>query len=125
MRSMQDIFVEVTQRLAAQGCHSADEIGVHCLLRASETVRDPVGWLIPDRLWSPDLEGLSVGNRGILRVLQRAGIPIMSPGYISLISDLQRMHDDAMPYEWPRELAVIAAGHSLDGAVIVRAFRNG
>jgi hypothetical protein len=88
------------------------------------------GPFIPDELYSPDLEGVTVPDNtdkasrfGLLakqvklcRVLEQGGV--QGPEAFNLLARIQVVHDVHEPDQWRLLLGEIAADYKLDAAVI-------
>lgn len=118
----QEIFDTVARHLHKQGKRagkydndSRDEADFRCLYRGPEGTKCAVGCLIPDELYDPNIEGLSVSD--IKDVLLKAGI-----GAFALLGQLQNVHDTAWSWEQPgglcNRLTAVAKDYGLNAAVI-------
>lgn len=91
----QEIFDKVTKHLLTQKI--AAMVGTGCAYRAGAR-SCAVGALIPDDLYTPEIEGKSVGSsingQQLASVLIQAGF---TSDQFSLLRDLQRVHDRLMP----------------------------
>ena len=95
-KSLQEIFQTVESHLLAQNAKSTE--GGVCRYRTSTGLMCAVGCLIPDELYSEDLECFSVDfpKRGY------------AEPKLKLTYELQRVHDDFDPEDWRAILNSIA-----------------
>lgn len=106
----QEIYNTVRDHLLAQG-KPATIKGV-CAYRGDDGLKCAVGCLIPDELYSRDLEGQSVQSTDVFKVLTRAGV-VESTEQASLLTRLQYVHDVYEPEEWASRLRTVAADFGL------------
>ncbi len=114
----QQIFDTVARHLHQQRGRSVD--GVQCLYRGPGDLKCAVGCLIPDELYTPDMEGhpiiILLGRNKDLRNLFGTGV--------MLLSSLQTTHDAVNNWNTdnrfarPNELRVIAHTYKLNPVVI-------
>lgn len=117
----QEVFDFVVHALREQGVPSIDTSDFRCQYRAmtesGRTLKCAVGHLIPDDLYSPDLESLSPDNTVMQRVLARLELT----EHTELLTDLQRAHDESAFLYDPNWLKIflddarkVAEKHGLD-----------
>jgi hypothetical protein len=106
----QEIFDRVSAHLLQQNKPAME--GGKCCYRTSEGLSCAVGCLIAPEVYSEGLEGQGVVALDLRAALRDSGI---EPTYktITLLSDLQNLHDATPPQDWPAELPKIAAHHGL------------
>ena len=116
----QEIFDTVLAHLRAQGVASVGDgpIGcLTCMYRTPSGLMCAVGCLIPDEIYTPDMEG-----EDAYYVVRRYLIPAGLIGDESdpLLADLQWAHDTRMPREpaqsladWEQHMSAIASRHGL------------
>lgn len=97
----QEIFDKVKEH-ALQGMRSV-ELGC-CMYRGLEGRKCFVGVLIPDELYDSSFEGKQVS------MLPKGVLPACS---ISLLQDLQRIHDTRDVEEWPKAFDKLATHRGL------------
>lgn len=96
MRTAQEIFDTAVNHLRQQGKLALSEDGKTCAYRGHDNTMCPVGALIPDESYSPDMEGKNI------RELLRLGL-IPSPlkeeftKNLHLLDRLQYIHDIRQP----------------------------
>ncbi|MGF6792730.1 hypothetical protein [Paraburkholderia sp. 35.1] len=116
----QDVFDIVAWQLLRQNGQSMAHESARCRYRAPDGKRCAVGWLIPDDVYSPRLEHLGV--RDVAAILCKTDHGIRFAEFLcrhmSLLRDLQGMHDARAPAEWPAALREIARGYGLRETVI-------
>lgn len=104
----QEIFTTVVTHLRGQGT-KAQTPQLGCVYRGPHNTKCAVGCLIPDALYTPNMEGTVVGC-----------LPDKFPalGFLSehldLLHDLQVMHDDSNVEEWECRLESIANAYTLE-----------
>ena len=86
----QAIFNKVVQHLRAQKSQAIDVLG--CLYRTEDGKKCAIGCLIPDELYTPNIERLGVRSLPVA-FLQKC-IPGYSPDDEGLLARLQRVHDN-------------------------------
>ena len=104
----QEIFDKVVTHLITQGERSISKLD-NCLYKALNGLKCAVGCLIPDEEYSSDMEGQcaeALYNRGVLDFLG-SGIEV------SLLGDLQKLHDEKLPPTWKEGLLLLAEKYSL------------
>lgn len=101
--SAQDVFNQVAQHLLDQRQQCTDTVGM-CRYRYGNMMC-AAGCLMTDDEYSPAFEccswhGLMVAGK----------VPKV---HENLIQDLQELHDDCQPEDWPKRLELIAHRHGL------------
>ena len=103
--------------------------GEHCLYRGPEGRKCAVGILIPDEAYNPewdhyipfrglydtevlDSEGDSPSAEGLVRA------SVFPEHLTTLLMDLQKIHDQAEPRDWRRQLEIVAGEHKLNTAAM-------
>lgn len=73
------------------------------MYRGPEGRKCAVGHLLPDELYRPSMEGMSVGYcpRVLQEALLRAGIDMRASQTKALVQQMQTIHDDYHPSEYP------------------------
>lgn len=112
MKSRQQTFDKVVSHLRAQGRQACCSSG-SCMYRAPDGSRCAAGILIADEHYSPALEGRNSSTPEVIRALVDSGV---SEGDLSLVDDLQAVHDGCTPQHWEGELARVARVHRLEYA---------
>lgn len=110
----QEIFDAVLQHARRQKvpAENADRV---CQYRAPDGKRCFIGALIPDELYTPKIEGLEIHDvlRRFPRIREFFGIDEQQMTTLTLLSRLQRIHDDRDPEDWEIELKWLANDLSL------------
>lgn len=106
--------------------------------KTPDGLRDPIGWLIPDHLYSPDMEGYSFkgpdtwkqydSNGGLAKLkaaLLDKGVYADDEKVMRMLTDLQHVHDNNEPEFWPDRFRALArtwrvADFMLDHAMSMR-----
>lgn len=127
--TLQAIYDRVKTHLLTQMQQSRNEpeqgMTGKCMYRGVDGLKCAVGCLIPDALYSPDLDNAPAQStsihsfRPVQQVLVRAGVmPAEAVGsichpYMRLLVDLQPVHDSVRPDQWYERLATVASDHHL------------
>jgi hypothetical protein len=119
--TLQEVFDTAAMHMLQQG-EAAKNTSGNCFYRSPNGCRCPVGWLIPDNLYRPDLEGNIVRSLSIESVLTSAGVlPIRMQGdyerYMDLLVELQQIHDNREPRQWKSYLISLAQRFNLEEIV--------
>ena len=121
----QDIFNFVATHLMTQGTKSMCLDGRNCGYRGTNNQKCAAGCLIEDKHYSPQFEGKGVSTPMVWEAIERsigrkidgsdipAGEEPKSFSELSLIRDLQRIHDGVYLGRWKTELVHLAASYSL------------
>lgn len=106
----QEVFDKVTSHLLTQNKPSEDEDKENCLYRSSEGLKCAIGCLIPDELYTPKLEGITVDHlpENILNF-----IGIESKEDLHFMKSLQVIHDFCHVIRWKSELKKFASEYGL------------
>lgn len=113
----QEIFTKVKNHLLTQNARSIDDgsidddIGM-CRYRGSNGLMCAVGCLIPDDMYDPSMEGVSVD--AIRQDNEALDEYLGSYSTINLLTDLQHLHDRRAVGSWPEELRRIAKLYDLN-----------
>ncbi len=109
----QELFDRVATHLLTQGKRSVVREGCEeeCRYRDLDGLKCAIGCLIPDDMYSENLEGKNPGN---IEVIKATGI---SYDQVSLAKRLQAIHDSYQPKYWRTELREIAAAWGISAAV--------
>ncbi len=135
----QEIFDRVATHLLKQGrkatelaaiSHGGDSM-LRCRYRTDDGLRCAVGCLIPDEVYTPAIEGVTVFEvaekliptdaRAVflfLSALESSGIDHNDGALMSLLQSLQELHDASEPEAWPEELAKLAHRRNLSPAAL-------
>ncbi len=108
--TQQEIFDKVKTHLLTQNAKAEVEMGF-CLYRHPKGLMCAAGCLISDEEYSPEMEGNN--------------FPMLFPKFfsedhplfphITLIRNLQKVHDDLNPPAWPEALTNVANSYNLKG----------
>lgn len=117
MLSKQEIFIKVRDHLLAQNKRALKVVSVTgeqlCQYRAPDGSTCAAGCLIKDEFYSSVLEGEGVHTRIVSDALSLSGVDMSDRETLSLVSDLQGLHDTSYPDEWAGGLAHLAQRHNL------------
>lgn len=102
LKDNQQAFDLVVKHLNKQRRRAQNENG-SCRYRASDGKKCAVGCLIPDSLYSPDIEG-----KGIWELIEDSGFSTYYPALaehfknvdVKMLDDLQVMHDNFPVEDW-------------------------
>ena len=117
MKPEQAIFNTVVKHLLTQNKKSMDSTGGAmrreiCAYRGEGGLKCAVGCLIPDELYTPNMEGVDAlwiaTDHPELKV-----VPAFDEAYRALLGDLQTVHDCNPPELWPRVLSELAVEYEL------------
>ena len=111
----QQIFDRATEHLRQQRAQSIDPVTSVCRYRGPDGLKCAVGVLIPDELYSPEMEGLLADE-----VVKRhpALASLFSADSPSLLNSLQHVHDFWALKDWEEGFAEIAKEHRLESSLI-------
>ena len=101
----QEAFDKVCKHLLTQ--MKPSKLGPRCRYRGPEGTMCAIGCLIPDDEYNVDFEGHNIG--GI-----RSSVKSLRELELSLLCDLQSVHDDFDVSAWKSELKRIANDYQLD-----------
>lgn len=110
---IQDVFTEVSDHLIHQGVKCRRYVGekeFDAYYGANGT-RCAVGCLIPDHLYSEDIEGKSLLCPEVTKCL---GDLAMDENIMCLLADLQDLHDNVPVNLWPQRLTDVAYEYDLE-----------
>jgi len=113
MPTKQETFDTVARHLLTQKAQSLlDDVGKTCAYRGTNGLKCAVGALLPDELYHPSLEGTAAASRPVRPLLEQLGhCPL-------LCEELQSIHDNFEPANWPERLETLAVEHGISTAVI-------
>ena len=114
----QEIFDKVARHLLVQNAQSmfANDSNL-CTYRGGGGRMCAVGCLIPDELYHEGLEGMGVFQ--VQGTLEAALGPVDVTG-LDMLHDLQTLHDQECPEDWPEGLREIAVSYGLSSQVVDR-----
>lgn len=112
--TLQEIFTISATHLLKQRERSEHDTGM-CAYRGQNGLMCAVGVLIPDSCYSPHLEGLPATDPEVMGALVSAGvIDSTTPcAQLSLLSELQVIHDNFGPETWESHLQDLANAYGL------------
>jgi hypothetical protein len=116
MKTLDEIFATVRSHLLAQRAVSEDE-GGSCRLRGCDGRRCAIGILIDDAHYSDRLEGLGIGyytagqDGPLLRALAMSGVNAYEWRVVTLLQELEEVHDGGDVGQWPALLDDLASRH--------------
>jgi hypothetical protein len=132
MMTNQEVFDKVAIHLLTQNKKSihpksSGNIGT-CLYRGPDGLKCAVGAMIPDELYSPTFEGLTISDLAALdssenTTTRNRAIKLMEYFRkehisIALLRSLQSVHDRYSPVDWPYELSREAKMYELHDRII-------
>ena len=104
--TLQEIFNKVATHLLTQKVKSfGSDAG--CLYRGPNGTSCAVGCLIKEEHYDPEIEGEAAVAIPVRLALSASGIPTTDET-LSLLSELQLLHDESQPEAWPTDLAELA-----------------
>ena len=121
--TLQQIFNKVAAHLLTQNAKSelppvafpdADYDESTCAYRGSNGTACAIGCLISDEHYdAAELEGRQVTSTAVREALRASDVPLNSRT-MELLINLQRVHDDYPPQDWPGALKRVAYSHRLE-----------
>lgn len=128
--TIQEVFDRVVKHLLTQGNTSFSPNGSNCAYRGVDGLMCAVGCLIPDNLYNPlmdsdndefgfpkDIDGI-VEHFGLESLFDFKVTDRSEEDFISLLADLQSMHDMRPPSTWESRLKLLATDHNLEFRVL-------
>lgn len=120
MMAKQEVFDTAYEHLIKQGTQSINDNGM-CVYRGFNGLMCGVGVLIKDEHYYSSLEGNSTKDESVMKALLLSGVIDDMPGehfkenhpIISLLVDIQHIHDTVDPMCWHRALRITAESHKL------------
>lgn len=128
----QQIFDKVATHLLKQGAKSQQHTGEQptCAYRGENGMMCAVGCLIKDEDYRPAFEGYGVAAipnykeqcnfdvKFLADALSKAEIDVNSSDTVLLLSELQQLHDQTAPSEWPERLRYVAIDWAFNTRVL-------
>lgn len=114
---LQEIYDKVKAHLLSQGKPAMDVDGRCSVYRAEDGTKCAVGCLIPDELYRPEFEGMTVATARAIWVQKGEETPLMAAllplgvkdlKNFQLLEKLQFIHDAYLPERWPAKLQIVA-----------------
>jgi hypothetical protein len=110
----QEAFDAMVQHLRNQGKQSKFEYSTICAYRTPDGLKCAVGALIPDELYSKEMERTDIYNL----VIESKGFPKLGELFanvnLELLSEMQDIHDSIpQPYRWERKFRLLAEKYGL------------
>jgi len=119
--NLQEIFNKVASHLLKQNEKSKAIVpGLYhepifdCAYRGETGLMCAVGCLISDAAYHPNLEGKSADADEVVSALFASGIDSYDEVVISLLSNIQAIHDGDEPHEWKSSLNDLADSYQLE-----------
>ena len=107
----QEIFDRVARHLLTQKKHAM--VNDACVYRTPDGLKCAIGCLIPNELYTPEIEGYSATKCQVVHVLLKVGISC-----IAFLNELQIVHDTYDVDDWAPQLRRVAVKQKLSYAVI-------
>jgi hypothetical protein len=113
---------EVLDRVAEHLLRQNERSYAHgiCAYRGAGGLKCAAGCIIPDHLYSPDMEGTGQLRDYGVRCAQVRDALGQVGANVNLVADLQGIHDRVSPEYWPTHLRAFAKSRDLDDSVIDR-----
>lgn len=112
MSDLQSLFDRVASHLLLQGERSVQESSGGCMYRNGAGLSCAVGVLITDEAYAPAMEWRSLDDEPVLDALRQSGVAD-SAEVLSLLNELQEVHDITPIPRWESQLAYLAEVHNL------------
>ena len=103
------IFDTIVTHLRNQGCKSTDRFQTACSYRGEDGAKCAAGCLIPDHLYSPELEGHMWSSLQLKECREYVG-----EEHTALIGTLQNVHDRTSVTQWETRFRQVAEDFNLD-----------
>ncbi len=115
MSTKQFLFDKVASHLLKQMERSASADGTICVYRSSNGLSCAVGCLISDEHYcSETLEGRDAQSPWVYGAVEDSlGIKLTTEEQ-EFLAELQKIHDNEIPFYWKKELESLALQHCLD-----------
>lgn len=108
----QEMFDTAAKHLLTQRTRSIGEDDNYCNYRGQQGRMCAIGPMIPDEKYSPEMEGLVVGNGVVWNAM---GLDSDDPDNLkTLARKLQCIHDTFAPTAWPYKLLAVALEYNLN-----------
>jgi hypothetical protein len=122
----QEAFDKAVKGIILQGGPSREDGGTGCLYRGPDGKKCAIGYLIPDELYDPDMEGRGMSTHAFAKF---AKILHWNADDIEFLSGLQETHDNAsMSHYFINDFieyaAMFAAKYNLNTSVLSTARDN-
>lgn len=113
-----------TQKVRTGTRHGVPQFSDMCRYRGDGGCKCAAGFIIPDPLYSPDMEGhmfayLYYPKDGAAEDWKLAETLQLDHSTVQLVEVLQSIHDNQPPEEWRRQLVLTAREHGLSAEVCV------
>lgn len=112
----QEIFDKVALHLTTQKMKSEAQLKTYsgitytqCVYRGPDGLKCAAGALIPDELYTQDMEGKGVSHADV----EPALLTVVSEDQLPLLASLQRIHDGWPVEAWPTKLAALTRQEGL------------
>jgi hypothetical protein len=116
-KALQNIYNRVRDHLLAQGERSMRTVrgyGTLCAYRGDDGRKCAVGALISNEAYSIDLETRGACDGGVVMALRASGVDTDAAATMSLLRELQRIHDGESVDAWPKALRDAARHFGLE-----------
>ncbi|USV40975.1 hypothetical protein [Xanthomonas phage BUDD] len=118
MNTMQDIFTKVATHLLTQNEKSMGEFphieGLGCAYRGENGKMCAVGCLIKDEFYDPSFENETVESDSVISALEQSLGREITLEEVSLLEELQGVHDKSDPKYWIHGLTTWAQNYGLE-----------
>lgn len=104
----------LTQKAKSKGYVSALPMQRVCAYRGDGGRKCPIGYLILDSIYTPDMEGHGIKSLLITWAILASGYDIVEEGSIEFLQELQNIHDELFVEDWEHALAFTAEQHGLN-----------
>lgn len=110
----QALFDIVVDGMFSQHHRGADDDDGRDMYRTKEGLCCAIGHLIGDRYYSKSLEGKQLQHPKVIRAIEKSIKRKLGKNEISMLIELQGLHDCMQPEEWYDHLVMIANFHLVD-----------
>jgi hypothetical protein len=108
----QEAFDIVYRHLIAQGDKALNARGTYCMYRAPEGRKCAIGALIPDELYSREMDSHVMSVREMKETFPKIAA-LFADIEVTLLEDLQSVHDDIPVEYWVKDLGKVARHYNL------------
>lgn len=123
MKTIQECFDIAVTGLLKQGKKSVfrsdiSATGFQCRYRGEKGTKCAVGMLIDDEHYDDDIECEQADQKPVLGCLEASGCPVDDMAFVSLMMDMQSIHDNTSVSDWADEFYNLAGKYGLSTAVL-------
>ena len=97
-----------------------EDLTKNCAYRGPNGEKCPVGFLIKDEYYNPEIENETLDNKSskIYEYLKKSGVDVDDHQTFWLLLNLQTVHDKDQILKWPLKFSQVARDHNLDPKIV-------